>query len=79
MRIQHKAYYRKLLLLPKQYHQRSIAIYDVKGKTLMEIKCTTGEKQLTEIDVQPLPLGTYYYSLETQGLKIATKKLIIVK
>jgi hypothetical protein len=65
--------------LPKQYTQGSIAMYDVTGKKVTEIKCTTGEKQLTEFDVQLLPSGTYYYSLETQGLKIATKKLIIVK
>jgi hypothetical protein len=65
--------------LPKQFTKGSIAIYDVTGKKLTEIKCVTGEKQLTEFDAQLLPSGTYYYSLESQSLKLATKKLIIVK
>jgi hypothetical protein len=56
-----------------------IAIYDVTGKRLAKSECISGTKETLEFNIQHLSQGTYYYSLECNGLKMETRKMILVK
>jgi hypothetical protein len=56
-----------------------IVIYDITGKKLAQSECKTGGRETLEFDVQHLTQGTYYYSLECNGLKMETRKMILVK
>ena len=59
--------------------QGEIVIYDITGKKLAQSDCETGRRQTLEFDVQHLSQGTYYYSLECNGLKMETRKMVLVK
>jgi len=56
-----------------------IVIYDITGKKIAQSECKTGMRETLEFDVQHLSQGTYYYSLECNGLKMETRKMILVK
>jgi hypothetical protein len=56
-----------------------IVVYDITGKKLAQSECKTGGRETLEFDVQHLTQGTYYYSLECNGLKMETRKMILVK
>jgi hypothetical protein len=57
----------------------AIVIYDITGKKLAQSECNTGGREILEFDVQNLSQGTYYYSLECNGLKMETRKMVLVK
>ena len=64
--------------LPDHLAGSTIDIFDISGKLISTIKCSIGNARV-EIDVQNWPSGIYYYSLNHFGMKLDSKKFVVIE
>lgn len=64
--------------LPSKFSNGTISFYDINGKMMRSVRVNQGNT-LISFDCSEMPSGTYFYSLESSGMKIATKKLVVIK
>lgn len=64
--------------LPDSYNGARLVFYDQLGRIMSEQIVPTGIANEYEFKGDFLPSGTYYYSLEFAGTKLATKKLVLI-
>lgn len=65
--------------LPEKFQGASIVIYDQFGRSLKNINIEVGSNQTVWLQTDNFNSGTYYYSLEYFGTKLASKKLVLIK
>lgn len=65
--------------LPKKFQGAAIVLYDQFGRSLKSIQTEVGSNQAVWLQADNFNAGTYYYSLEYFGTKLASKKLVLIK
>jgi hypothetical protein len=65
--------------LPEKFQGASIVLYDQYGRSLKSIQAEVGSNQAVWLQADNFNSGTYYYSLEYFGTKLASKKLVLIK
>ena len=65
--------------LPAQFTNGTISFYTINGTIIKSVKINSGDAMMINYDCSELPSGTYFYSLESSGMKIATRKMVVIK
>jgi hypothetical protein len=65
--------------LPKQFDGAVLSIYDQFGRLKQNQKIEVGSNLDFNLQIDSWSNGTYYYSIEYFGTKLASKKLVLIK